>query len=350
VALFDGPKKTLAHEVTQKLAAGHLTLLAFWALKHAGVLSAIEQQDEGLDPVAFARQVNISEPTLQALVAYLVQQDLLRVKKDRVFLTPACAAVLQYDDGVLEHLRAYEGVTQALEHLLAGLKVYGTKVHRRGDVWWQAQSQRYAAEVYPALISAAIKQGATHVLDLGCGGGTLLVELARRAAKVVGVGICDDGMLVRQANDAITAAGLDKRLLAVGANAVEVCANPRLALERVSVSQQLWEQFNCLIACGVFTPTARHDAPGLVEALARIAENFPAATLLLAEPCAGARFAKTFYAPEMTLLQGLSNSPLLEVAEWRALLRQARLPVLQEVPLATEGVTLFICKGKPGVV
>jgi len=77
---------------------------------------------------------------------------------------------------------------------------------------------------------------------------------------------------------------------------------------------------------------------------------FQGPTLLLAEPCAGARFNKAFYAPEMTLLNRLAHTPLLEVQEWRALLGRANLKVLQEVPLATEGVTLFVCKGQSGVV
>jgi SAM-dependent methyltransferase len=344
VPLFTNPKKKLAREVAQRLISGHTTLVAFWALKHAGVFDAIKQTDEGLEPIAFANATNMSEDTLQALLTYLQTQGLIEFKKDRAFTTPTSDALLEYDDGVLEHLRAYEGVTQAIEHLLARLKIYGTGIHRRSDVALQAQSVRYADEVYPAIESAAIKQNTTHVLDLGCGGGTLLVRLAQRAPKVVGVGVCEDGVLTRQANAAIAAATLEKRLIAVNANPIEICTTTQRALDRVSVSQQLWEKFNCLIACGVFTDIAARDPLVLINALRQIPINFKSPTVLIAEPCSGPRFNKTYYAPEMTLLNRLSRTSPATQEQWRNFLAEGGLKVVQEIALETDGVTLFVCK------
>ncbi len=345
MTLFTSAKKKLAREMAHKLASGHITLLAYWTLKHAGVLDAIHKQQEGLDPVAYARQSSLSEDTLLAALHYLAQQDFVIFQKDRVFLTPACLALLEHGDGVLEHLRAYNGVTHMLEHLLAGLKTYGNGVSRKSDVVWQAQSQRFAEEVYPAIEQAALKHGLTHILDLGCGGGTLLVRLAQSDANIVGLGVCEDGILVRHANAAITAAGLEKRLIAVTANAIEICTTTQRALDRISVSQQLWEKFDGLIACGVFTDVAAKDPQALINALQRIPENFRSPLVLLAEPCAGPRLSKTFCAPEMELLNRISHTMPATQEQWRSYIGQGNLKIIREVPLETDGVTLFVCKG-----
>lgn len=345
MALFVSAKKKLAREWAQRLLGGHTTLVVYWALKHAGVLDVMQQQKDGLNPAEFAKKAGIPAETLQALLTYLAGQGLVTIKKDRFFLDLAGAALLEYGDGVLEHLRAYSGVTHVLEHLLAGLKTYGNGVQRKADVLWLAQSQRFAEEVYPAIEKAALQGGATHVLDLGCGAGTLLVRLAQRLSKVVGVGVCEDGVLVRQANSAITAAGLEKRLIAVTANAIEICTTTQRALDRISVSQQLWEKFDCLIACGVFTDVAAKDPATLLDALQHIPRNFRAPLVLLAEPCTGPRFNKNFYAPEMDFLNRLSRSVPVTQEEWRGLIRKGGLKLLREVPLETDGVTLFVCKG-----
>jgi SAM-dependent methyltransferase len=343
MSLFSNPKKKLAHDVAQKLISGHTTLVSYWALKHAGVLDAMKKSPEGLEPVAFAQQTNMSEDTLQAILAYLQTQGLVEFKSDRAFRTQNCDALMEFDDGVLEHMRAYDGVTHAIEHLLARLKLYGSSIHRRSDVVMQAQSNRYTEEVYPAIESAAIKHNATHVLDLNCGPGTLLVRLALRAPKVVGVGVCEDGVLTRQANAAIANATLEKRLIAVNANPIEICTTTQRALDRVSVSQQLWEKFNCLIACGVFTDIAARDPLALIAALRQISVNFKSPTVLIAEPCSGPRFDKTYYAAEMTLLNRLARINLPTQDQWRNLLGEGQLKVLREVALETDGVTLFIC-------
>ena len=345
VTMFVGPKKRQARELAQKLISGHVALAAFWALRNAGVLEAIRKQKEGLDPIAFARRANLSADTLEAALTYLTQQGLLTKQKDRVFLTPACSALLEHADGELEMVRAYAGVTGALDHLLAGLKVYGNGVTRKADVFALAQSTRYARDVYAAVESVVAKSGVTHVLDLGCGSGALLVRLAGHLRRVVGVGVCEDGILVRQANAAIAAEGLEKRLIAVTAGALEVCTSPQRTFERIGVSQQLWSQFDCVIACGILTDLAARDATTLTDALGQIPRHFKAPLVLLAEPCGGPKFEKNFYAPEMAFLSKLSRSTPAPLAQWRTMLGKAGLKVLREIALETDGVMLFVCQG-----
>ena len=211
--------------------------------------------------------------------------------------------------------------------------------------------RRYASgEVYPAVAALLEKHERRHVLDLTCGSADLLLHLAKHVPMLVGVGLGADGFLVRRGNDAINAAALDKRLIAVTANPVDACINTQRVFDRIGISRQLWGELDCLIATHLAAePGARDTETGLggvVKMLSAIPRNFPNAHLLLIEPTASARFDKNYYAPELSLVMRLCNAAPWTVEQWREAIAQAKLTVVEEVPLNTEGVVLFLCSGK----
>ena len=54
MALFANPKKKLARDTAHHWIGGHVSLLAYWALEHAGVFAAMQTpevvKEGGLDP------------------------------------------------------------------------------------------------------------------------------------------------------------------------------------------------------------------------------------------------------------------------------------------------------------
>jgi predicted transcriptional regulator len=354
--MFSNSRK-LAQHTAQRLIAGHTTLLVWWALKHAGVfdgmqkLAADSAGSEGLDPLVYATRANMAPDVLKALLDYLATTGLLTYTNQQAALTPEGAALLEHEDSLLELLRSYEPVLDLVEHLLARLKTpAAASTLRKTESVAHAQSQRYAAEVYPAVAALLDKHNRRHVLDLTCGSADLLLHLAQQIPMLVGVGLGADGFLVRRGNDAINAAALDKRLIAVTANPVDACLNTQRVFDRIGISRQLWGELDCLLATHLAGEPGARDAEaglgGVVKMLAAIPKNFPKAHLLLIEPTASARFDKNYYAPELALAMRLCNAAPWTIDQWRQAITQSKLTLLEEVPLTTEGITLFLCAPK----
>jgi SAM-dependent methyltransferase len=203
------------------------------------------------------------------------------------------------------------------------------------------------------------KKSFGHVLDLACGAGDLLMYLAGNTKNIVGVGIGMDGPAVRRANQAITERGLEKRLIAVAANPLEICTDTERTFSRIGLSRQLWDELDCLVAPLLFSEmAARELAAGggagatpaagvsgtVIRALATIPKRFPKAHLLVVEPTRSAKFEKNYYAPELSLLLRLSKTTPWPAEKWRETFAQAKMRVVQEADLATDGLTVFLCQ------
>jgi hypothetical protein len=210
--MFSNSKK-LAQQTAQRLIAGHFTLTTWWALRHAGVFDAMlkleSEKNEGLVPLVHAARTNMAPEVLQALVDYLVNTAMLTRRAEQVFLTPEAKSLLEHEDPVLELVHAYAPVLASAEHLLARLKPVGNgaSIHRKTDAFLDAQARRYAAEVFPAVLAMLKSNNCSHLLDLACGAGDLLIHLARNSKNIVGVGIGTDSAAVRRANRAISGGG-----------------------------------------------------------------------------------------------------------------------------------------------
>ncbi len=243
------------------------------ALKHAGVFEAMLKMEaagegeggkgggkggEGLDPLVHATRANMAPEVLGALIDYLATTGLVVIKGKQARLTTEGKALLEHEDALLETMRSYEPVLDAIEHLLARLKtasgagVGGAAVHRKTESVAEAQAARYAGELFPAIEKVLKKHELKHLLDLQCGAGELLIFLAKRLRNVVGVGIGAEGFLVRQGNLAITKAGLDKRLIQVTADPIEAGIHTKSVFARIGITTQLWRSFDCVIATNLF--------------------------------------------------------------------------------------------------
>jgi SAM-dependent methyltransferase len=344
--VFSIPRKQ-AQQLARQFLAGHCSLMAWWTLRHAGVLDAMlkleTEKKESLDPLVYATRTNMSPEILAALLEYLVTAGVVVKKKDGMRLSADGHALLDHEDGVLELARAYQPMLDMAEHMLAKLKSYGGGVIKKSEYLVNSQAKRYAAEVVPAVTGQLIKHKLWQLLDLTCGSGDLLVDAAQNAKRVVGVGIGSDGLTVRRANDAITKADLEKRLIAVTANPFDVATDTQRTFERIGISRQLWKSIDGLIATNLFSELT--GRPEEVERiLSGIPRNFSGASLILVEAVASRHFDKNYYAPELTLMLRLASSSPWTPEKWREVLAAANYKIVEEESLATDGLMIFVCK------
>jgi SAM-dependent methyltransferase len=352
-----------AQQLARQFLAGHCTLIAWWTLRHAGVFEAMlknqHEHGRGLDPLDHASRTNMAPEVLTALLDYLAAAGLVAFKKDGIHFTSDGKALFDHEDAMLELVRAYQPLLDMSEHLLARLKTYapaglngngnggaagvGAPVMRRAEYLVDAQAKRYADEVHPAISDLVAKYKLAHLLDIGCGAGDLLIHVARRHKAVVGVGIGPDGLTVRRANAAITAADLETRLIAVTANPFDACVETQRTFDRIGVSRQLWKSLKGVIAVGLFSELTGHPED-IARILAALPRNFPGATLLLAESVMSARWEKSYCATELALLLGMARALPWPMDKWRETLAQARYKVVQEENLTTDGLTVFVCR------
>jgi SAM-dependent methyltransferase len=328
-------------------------MIAWSTLRQAGVLTAIlkmeTEEDHGLDPKVHAVRTNMAPDVLAALLEYLSGAGLVAVADGKVRLTPEGRGLLDYEDGVLQLIRAYQPVLDSTEHLLAKLKSFGPgggAPPKKIEYFLESQARRYTTEVYPAVEKIVRDYEFTHLLDVTCATGDLLLYLAHAIKKVVGVGIHGDGFFVRRANNAITSADLEKRLIAVTASALEVCTDTQRTFDRIGISRQLWNELDCLIATMVFSDLADREGPGgeaaVSKALSALPKNFRNAHLLMIEPVASPRFEKNYYAAELALLLRLSRTLPWPVEKWRQVIAAGKMKITREVPLTTDGLTIFL--------
>ena len=133
-------------------------------------------------------------------------------------------------------------------------------------------------------------RGAGRVLDLNCGGGELLIQLATAKKELVGVGLCPDAPV--GAAGQCTDSGvpqLDKRLIAIPTAAVDALTDTRRAFDRAGISPQLWERFDCLLAIGLFSEQLAQDRQLAQAAWRAIPRAFSGASLR-GEACASCRW------------------------------------------------------------
>ena len=262
--MFSSTRKQ-AQQIARQFLTGHCGLVAWWTLRHAGVLEAIAaaqaEGGKGFDPAAHAGRTNMSQEILVALLDYLSQAGLVAFKKEGVVMTTDGQALFEYEDGVLELIRAYQPVLDMAEHLLRGSRVTvratgarrGACIGRRNICWIRSK----------ALSGGGLSGGGGHggehrLRSFGyhVRDGGSFDACGQRHKRVVGVGIGGDGFAVRRANEAIAKADLEKRLIAVTASPVDVCANTERTFDRIGISRQLWKEINCVMASHFFSEYA----------------------------------------------------------------------------------------------
>jgi SAM-dependent methyltransferase len=110
------------------------------------------------------------------------------------------------------YLEAYGHVAQAMPLLLTGEATYGKHVLRDGEALARHCDVLLRHYFTAPVLRALQGSDATFLLDLGCGGGELLIDMCRRRADFRGMGLDISPEAVALARERAAEAGLGDRL------------------------------------------------------------------------------------------------------------------------------------------
>ncbi|MEU6083153.1 methyltransferase domain-containing protein [Streptomyces sp. NPDC047108] len=126
------------------------------------------------------------------------------------------------------YLEAYGPVVQRAGDLMTGEATYGTDVHRSNGPLSRHCGTIFARYYTPIVLEAMRDRGAKRILDLGCGGGQLLVDACLDDPEITGVGLDIAPAAVDVARELASRHGLEDRLEFVVADAFDPTTWPEV--------------------------------------------------------------------------------------------------------------------------
>lgn len=110
------------------------------------------------------------------------------------------------------YLESYGPVMSRLRELLTGEAVYGEDVQRNGGPLGKHSATMFSAFHTPVLVEAMRGRGVRKMLDIGCGGGSLLVDACKRDPALTGIGLDIDPDAIAEAQRLAEREGVGDRL------------------------------------------------------------------------------------------------------------------------------------------
>ncbi|MBL3808361.1 class I SAM-dependent methyltransferase [Streptomyces sp. BRB081] len=110
------------------------------------------------------------------------------------------------------YLEAYGPVVQRADELMTGQAVYGRDVHRSNGPLSRHCATIFARYYTPIVLETMRDRGARSVLDLGCGGGQLLVDACLSDPGLTGIGLDIAPAAVEVARELAREHGVEDRL------------------------------------------------------------------------------------------------------------------------------------------
>ncbi|GIJ29227.1 hypothetical protein Vqi01_43890 [Micromonospora qiuiae] len=163
----------------------------------------------------------LDERVGEGLLAYLAMRDVLERRGDGWHLTRK-GELLTGDVPLARlgiYLEAYGPVISRMSDLLTGRATYGTDVLRRGGPLGRHCATLFSAFHTPVLMEATRNRDVRQLLDVGCGGGSLLVDACLRDPELTGVGLDIDADAVAEATRLAARSGVADRVEFVVADA-----------------------------------------------------------------------------------------------------------------------------------
>ncbi len=344
------------HERALPLIRGYAATTCMWTLLNVGfwddlVGAGDGRGSDGLDLEDYAGRKGLDLHVLESVCSYLDGVRILDYDHDagRVRMTRRGADLLAEPRGLFELLYAYEPAFVELEAMLRGTKVYGRDVVRRTR-WVGLGSGRLCRQLpYPVMMDMVRRHGRRCVLDLGCGDGAFLIELARQAPDLRGVGIDLDASTVELATEQVAAAGLTGRLTATVADMFDL-TGPREKGDSPLFSQTAAgkgdsPRIDCLTACDTFHEYLWTSEQPIVDLLAGLRAAFPDALLVVGEFCKQSheslRKRPTAFL-EHHLFHQLTNQRIETADRWRQIFARAGLSIREEKVFDLVGHGYFV--------
>jgi len=186
-----------------EIAQGYFVGGAVAGLMQAGVLDDLRQPATAAE---LAARHGLDPETLAATLTFLAAATEVILAEDGRFrlADPEASQPILY-----QYLGAYGAHAAELARLLCDPTLGPGLIDRAAHGRAYAGEMSLAAELVADILA---KLGATRVLDLGCGSGRMLTELARRAPGFIGWGLDVAPAMVAEARAAAAAEGATDRL------------------------------------------------------------------------------------------------------------------------------------------
>ncbi|KUN18772.1 methyltransferase [Streptomyces antibioticus] len=143
------------------------------------------------------------------------------------------------------YLDAYGPVLSRTNDLVAGRITYGADVQRRGGPLGRHCATLFSAFHTPVLVRAMRERGVQRLLDVGCGGGSSLVDACLRDPHLTGVGLDIDADAIDEARALAAREGVADRVTFVVADAFapQTWPEPARSADGMSIVSALHELF-----------------------------------------------------------------------------------------------------------
>jgi SAM-dependent methyltransferase len=236
-------------------------------LDQLGVLDAMECS---ATPAELAATTGVDADLLGVMLEFLAGRTNL-VQRDE----GSYRVTTEWSDYARACVRQYVGAYGRLATHVVGLLRDPSTGPRLIDQDEHARSYRRAPTASSLVADLILQLGLTSTLDLGCGSGSMLIELGRRDTDFVGWGVDSSEVMCDEARAQIATHGLDGRVTVVHADAFDATAVAALVPAQVrsitatSLLNELWG--------------TRGGGPAVVAWLRTMAAAFPGRAVVIAD-------------------------------------------------------------------
>jgi SAM-dependent methyltransferase len=193
------------------IISGFYTTRSMQALFNVGFLDELERAGS-VDADAYAEKHGLDPLILRSLCDSMYALSILGKDGSRYSLEPRGLLLVQEARGWFDGVYGYEGLLHDLEPLLRREKTYGDDVTRRHDFVARGSAAVERRVYFPLAIDELRRREAWHVLDLGSGDATFLIDLCRADERFRGVGVDVDGAVAAEARERVEREGLGDRI------------------------------------------------------------------------------------------------------------------------------------------
>jgi SAM-dependent methyltransferase len=282
-----------------------------------------------------AEDLNLEPLVLRSLIEYLVGWGILAPDGDAFVLTKKGQPYWNYiTRGVLTaHLAGYNQLLTNLGPLLRKeIGINDPRLDRSGRL--VASGSGYAllgSGTIPWVLKLIKQIGGTYVMDIGCGAGDFLIQLALRWENGAGVGIDMNSEAIAEASANAERRGVSNRL---------TFRHAKLSAEPMALESAILDKVDTLTAMYLLHEFAGRGGPAAITAaIAQLRQQFPGRTLLMLEgervdPVVfGAASPRTFAQLDYSFIHPLSRQGALRTAaEWEQIIRSAGATLLERIP------------------
>jgi phenylpyruvate C(3)-methyltransferase len=290
---------------------------------------------------AAADELQLDATTLRWLLEYLVGRGILQTENDRMGLT---AHGVRLSNILLRGtMNLYVGGWgPQLANIGPLLRKEMTREHyrtlRSGRHTVMGTEQLICVRTVPAILKILARKKLSGILHLACRTGQFLIELARSEPSLHGIGVDRASERIATARANALDHGVESRMTFVTAEV----GGGRLPIDEASLNR-----IDVVAALYLLHEVARHGRQKVVDLLREMKEMFPGRLFLFMETLPGdnqppgKKPPATFTQLDYLLIHRLRGQGLpLPAAEWKSILEQAGLQLLEMQEVYTSGVYL----------